>query len=194
LILSGANFIDKINKDRYWQLKRDCQPLSALLGASGSRHIHAEAYRACWLDRIESPEYLQYDIVIPGARHPLETLRRRHDLVVVTLRQRRDHLKAQLEQLGLRPFFAGVLCASPTAADGWETKQRLIRESGFLSEDALIVGDTEMDIRAGKSLGITKVAVLSGIRSQEHLVRECQDVIVEDIRALPQVLDTIIKE
>ena len=43
---------------------------------------------------------------------------------------------------------------------------------------------------AGKSLGIKTVAVLSGIRNRERLAEEHPDFIVEDIRALPQIMNT----
>jgi phosphoglycolate phosphatase len=52
----------------------------------------------------------------------------------------------------------------------------------------LIVGDTEIDIRTGKALGLKTVALLSGIRSHERLAEEHPDCIVEDINALPQLV------
>jgi phosphoglycolate phosphatase len=66
-------------------------------------------------------------------------------------------------------------------------KAGLLRESGWLRPGALIVGDTEVDIRAGKAVGIKTVAVTSGIRSRAALEAEGPDVIVDDIRALANV-------
>jgi len=176
-----------MDKTTYWHLKRDHRPLPALLTMTGGPTSEV-AYRAQWFQKIEALEYLQYDTVIPGAKEQLEWLRQGHFLILVTLRQRREHLEVQLKKLKLHRFFAAVFSANPTLAEGWKAKQRLISESQFLSGDALIVGDTEIDIRAGKSLGLTTVAVLSGIRNRERLAAEGPDLIVEDINALPHIV------
>jgi phosphoglycolate phosphatase len=175
-----------MDKGTYWHLKRDRQSLSILLGMTGG-HISEEAYRAQWFHMIELPEYLQYDTIISGAREQLERLGQCHTLVLVTLRRQPDHLEAQLKQLQLSPFFAAVLSADSTVTDGLETKKRLIRASGFLTKGALVVGDTEIDIRTGKALGLKTVAVLSGIRNRNRLAEERPDCIVENINTLPQL-------
>jgi phosphoglycolate phosphatase-like HAD superfamily hydrolase len=177
------------DKAAYWERKRDRQPLPALLASGGNGHIPAADYLAQWLSRIELPAYLECDAVFPGALEQLARLGRSHRLVLVTLRQRPDHLAGELERLQLRAFFGAVLSASPTVAQGWETKQRLMGQSGFLTKTAWIVGDTEIDIRAGKGLGLTTVAVLSGIRNRAHLARERPDFLVKDIGELSQVLE-----
>lgn len=179
---------ESIDKKKYWYLKRDCQPLSALLAMVGNP-MSEETYRTHWLDKIELMRYLRHDRVIRGAREQLKELRKRHILILVTLRQRRDHLSAQLKKLSLRPVFAAVLSASPVGGDGSHVKQRLIGESKYLNGESLIVGDTEIDIRAGKRLGIRTVAVLSGIRNHNRLAEEDPDCIVENISALSDLVE-----
>ena len=176
-----------MDKETYWHLKRDRQPLSALLAMIGC-NASQQIYRIQWVRRIELLKFLQYDTVIQGAREQLERLRQHYTLVLVTLRQRRDPLEVQLEKLSLRPFFAAVLSSNPTTNDGCQTKKHLIAQSEFLNRDSLIVGDTEIDIRAGKELGLTTVAVLSGIRNRERLARERPDFIIEEINTLPQIM------
>lgn len=178
---------ERIDKRKYWHLKRDRQSLSALLDWTEITKSE-ETYRAQWLHKIELMKYLQYDTVIHGSKEQLKSLRQRHTLILVTLRQHRDHLDIQLKRFLIRSLFTSVLSASPTAADGWETKQRLIAESGFFTRDALVVGDTEVDIRAGRELGLMTVAVQNGIRNRERLAEEHPDFIIEDINALPQIL------
>jgi phosphoglycolate phosphatase-like HAD superfamily hydrolase len=182
----------RMDKATYWVLKRNRQPLPVLLAMTGNCTTE-ETYRKHWFHKIELLEYLRYDTVIQGAREQLERLRQRHTLILVTLRQRRDHLGIQLEQLSLGPCFATVLSASPTADEGSKTKQHLIAESGFLSGDALIIGDTEIDIRAGKELGLTTVAVSSGVRSRERLAEEGPDFIIGDINAFAQMMRARLK-
>jgi phosphoglycolate phosphatase-like HAD superfamily hydrolase len=52
----------------------------------------------------------------------------------------------------------------------------------------LIVGDTEVDIRAGKAVRIKTVAVLSGIRDRAALEAEAPDAIVSDLHGLEDVI------
>jgi phosphoglycolate phosphatase len=177
----GGQTLDKAS---YWGLKRERQPLRALLGENGSSQIDEEAFRREWMLKIESPAYLQYDSVIAGAREQLQRLKQARQLVLVTLRQRRECLDAQLQRLNLRGYFAAVLSTPAPATREWEAKQGLIDQSGFRCADALFVGDTEVDVRAGKAVGAKTVAVLSGLRSYQSLAAERPDVIVDDIGAL----------
>jgi phosphoglycolate phosphatase len=181
-----------MDKETYWHLKRDRQPLFALLARLGnptSEHV----YRTHWFHKIELKRYLRDDRVIGGAREQLKELGKRHTLILVTLRQRRDHLISQLRELTLRPFFTAVLSASPAGADGTKVKQCLIAESGYLNGYSLIVGDTEIDVRAGKALGVPTVAVLSGIRNRNRLAEEGPDWIVEDICSLQDLVGYQVK-
>lgn len=181
---SGGKVIDKAT---YWRMKRNRQSLSVLLSMTGSR-ISQEAYRVQWLYNIESLDYLQYDTLIPGAREELERLCKCYTLILVTLRQRRENLLIQLKELCLDPFFTAVISTDGVLTNAWNTKQRLICESGFVNEPSLVVGDSEGDIRAGKALGLKTVAVLSGIRNHESLAEERPDFILENLNGLAQLV------
>lgn len=178
---------ERVDKMTYWHLKRDRQPLSALLALTGCQ-ASEEVFWTRWLHKIELLESLRYDTVIHGAREQLEKLKQHHTLILVTLRQRRANLGKQLDYLNIDHYFTAVLSTNPCGVNGWETKQRLIAESGFPVGNALIVGDTEIDIRAGRALGLKTVAVLSGIRNRERLAEERPDFIVGDMNALSQII------
>ena len=51
-----------------------------------------------------------------------------------------------------------------------------------------MVGDTEADIGAGRLVGLHTAGVLCGIRDREHLAAARPDALLDDIRALPQVV------
>jgi phosphoglycolate phosphatase len=176
-----------MDKETYWQFKRDRRPLSTLLGMIGF-NASEQIYRMQWVRKIELLKYLQHDTVIHGAREQLEKLKQHHTLILVTLRQRPANLGRQLEYLKIDHYFTAILSTNPCGVNGWETKKQLIAESGFPVENALIVGDTEIDIRAGKALGLKTVAVLSGIRNRERLAEEHPDFIVGGMNALSQII------
>jgi phosphoglycolate phosphatase len=176
-----------IDRSAFWEMKRDRRPARELLEASGFEAADEAAYRRGWLERVESSDFLGLDTPIDGAVEALESLRRRGPLVLVTLRQRPDHLALELERLGLRPFFDEVLTASPRGEEGWRVKADLL-SAGGARPGLTIVGDTEVDIRAGKALGLRTVAVTSGIRNRALLEAEGPDQVLESLRDFARTL------
>jgi phosphoglycolate phosphatase-like HAD superfamily hydrolase len=91
-------------------------------------------------------------------------------------------LLSQLDALGLRAFFDEILTAEPRGGASWRAKVDLIEASRRARPGLTILGDTEVDIRAGKALGMWTVAVTSGIRSRASLEAEHPDQIVDSLR------------
>jgi phosphoglycolate phosphatase len=179
--------LKSIDKPTFWNRKRSRRPLSSLLADSGATFDEG-AYSKLWLENIESDDYLPYDQVHDGVIPLLRDLGREHTQVLVTLRQRGDAVRAQLSKLALNSCFRAILTAAPSSHDSWCVKRNLIESSGLSDETSWIVGDTEVDILAGKSLGLTTVAVLSGIRNEELLKQLTPDFILPGMLELPKVL------
>jgi phosphoglycolate phosphatase len=180
----GVKYADK---PTFWNCKRDRRGLSSLLAESGVS-LDEDAYSRFWLETIESDEYLVYDRILDGVGALLEDLGRDHSLVLVTLRRRGGAVQDQIRKLGLRRFFSVVLTAPPTPQDSWRVKRSLIESSGLVNASSWVVGDTEVDVLAGKSLGLTTVAVLSGIRNERCLRQLAPDFILSSITELPKLL------
>jgi phosphoglycolate phosphatase len=163
--------VPRVDASAYWQLKRSRTPTAAILQAS---EVAAESdeYLRRWVERVEAEDLLARDRVFPGAAETLQRLSNRHPLLLVTLRQYPERVRQQLAQLDLLGFFAEVLVGTPTTGASWDVKRDLIRSSPFFASNALVVGDTEVDIRAGKALGLRTIAVLSGIRDEITLAGE----------------------
>jgi phosphoglycolate phosphatase-like HAD superfamily hydrolase len=185
-ILAGFG-LNSIDKQTYWNSKRDRQPVRALL-VEGGVSLDEDAYRMLWLETIESDEYLVSDRIFEGATEVLQELAREHSLVLVTLRRRELAVQDQIRNLGLERFFTAVLTAPPTSRDSWRVKRNLVDSSGLVDALSWIAGDTEVDVLAGKSLGLTTAAVLSGIRNERHLRALAPDFILPSIIDLPNVL------
>ena len=56
--------------------------------------------------------------------------------------------------------------------------------------ECVVIGDSVVDIKAGKLAGAKTVAVLSGIYTREELEPEKPDLIIENINEFPKFLDT----
>ena len=185
----GAIGAARLDKAAYWRLKREAAPLAEVLRRSGCAASDVAPYRRQWRERIETAAYLRTDVVIAGAVEALRALMPRHPLVLVTLRQRADGLQRQLKALALTALFAEVLVAPPPPTAAWRTKKMLIRASRVFAWNAVVVGDTEVDIRAGKALGVTTVGVLSGIRSRARLAAEAPDHLLASLETLGAVME-----
>ena len=96
----------------------------------------------------------------------------------------------QLEGFDLAKYFGAVVTASETIKPkpSPEALIKCSRELRVETCECAAVGDSVMDIRAGRDAGMVTVAVLSGIFSHEELERENPDLILKNVRELPNFL------
>jgi phosphoglycolate phosphatase len=59
---------------------------------------------------------------------------------------------------------------------------------GVKIQHCAIVGDSIVDIQAGKSAGAKTIAVLSGLFNREELKKQKPNLIIKDINSLPDWL------
>ena len=173
--------VPPIPKTEYWACKRRSIPEEAILQLSGITGW-AEEYHRLRQSRIETSEYLRFDSVWPGVREMLHDLSLQNSLVLVTFRHSPRALEWELKSLGLLPVFREVLfvSAAENVEDRAELKVTIVRERfGATPFSGWFVGDTETDIRAGRSLGLRTAAVTFGIRTVEHLLSQAPDILIQ---------------
>ena len=122
----------------------------------------------------------------------LNTLSKKAKLALITMRfVPRTAVIEELEQFGLAKYFVYVVTALDTVMPK-PSPEALIKTVEALDVnmcDCVIVGDSVIDVRAGKSAGAMTVAVLSGLFSRAELVKEHPDLILENVSELPLFLD-----
>lgn len=126
---------------------------------------------------------------VPGALEALGLLSSRYRLAVVTARDRRSAL-AFLEQTGLRARLACIATARTCSRTKphpapllWASEQM-----GLPPRLCLMVGDTTVDIRAGRAAGTQTAGVLCGFGERPELERAGADLILPSTADLPAVL------
>jgi N-acetyl-D-muramate 6-phosphate phosphatase len=127
--------------------------------------------------------------LIEGVRSGLETLCQRYPLSVVSARDRKSTL-AFLEQFALVDMFSAVATAQ-TCRYTKPFPDPVIwaaAEMGVPPENCLMVGDTTVDIRAGKAAGAQTVGVLCGFGQEAELRRAGADLILPSTADLARVL------
>jgi phosphoglycolate phosphatase-like HAD superfamily hydrolase len=176
----------------YWQRKRAACPEESILAELGVSDRSSYVRRRLAL--IETPEYLAHDRAWPWAHSVLSGLGAAGPLVLVTARTRRTLLLEQLDQLGLTAFFHKIL-SIPAGKHVGAQKAALIGDyldrHGLSAKGSWMVGDTEADVLAGRIAGLRTAAVLSGIRNRELLERAEPEFLLDDIRELPLIAETL---
>jgi phosphoglycolate phosphatase len=172
--------IRPLSRAKYWSLKREATAPEEILSRSGAVHRGAE-FSQSFVDRIERREYLEKDTLFPNALQMLQGLACRHGLILATLRRSRPGLLWQLGRLQLLPLFQLVL--NEPNDRGWVAKAKLIARH-HPAEAGCLVGDTEADVLAARSLRLASCAVTWGLRSRRYLEQMQPDLVVEGFEEL----------
>jgi len=148
------------------------------------------------------PAYLNayYSAVIsksklfPNVRETLQTLWGQFSLALITLRYVvREQVIDELEHLGIKKYFHVVV----TALDVKKPKpfpDALLLASKKLDvpiNECAIVGDSPVDILAGKAAGAKTIAVLTGLFNRRELARQKPDLIIKKINIVPNFLQKV---
>lgn len=172
-----------LTKQVYWELKRAKAAWPDILIKSKLTPDVMDDFLAEFIKRIEDPAYLQLDKLLPDSKRVLQGLRKSYELFLVSLRRNENNLCEEVRSLGLGGYFTKILSAH-SETDGSDKKTELIKNELVPGQRAFIVGDTEADIKAGKLLGQTTVAVLSGIRDKAFLAKLDPDFIIPSVADL----------
>lgn len=139
-----------------------------------------------WKRRRARPDYYQ---VVPDVRSAVEKLASRYPLAVISVRGQAS-TQHFLQHTGLDGFFQHV-ASGQTAQRSKPMPHQvywLAEKLGIRPDECLIVGDTTLDIRAGKAAGAQTVGVLSGFGKEAELKSAGADLILQSVAELPEAL------
>ncbi len=142
-----------------------------------------------WLVRQEKMKTRPFQL-IPGTWEMLETLSQHYLLAIVSARDTRTTMQF-LHQFTLAQYFTCIATAQTCEHTKpypdpilWAAK-----EMDVPSEACLMVGDTSVDMRAGKAAGAQTVGVLCGFGEEAELRKDGADMILSLTADLVQVLE-----
>jgi len=134
---------------------------------------------------------LDKSIPFPNVPQTLKTLSTKFSLALITMRfVSKEKLIKELKRLGFLENFKAVI----SALDVTSTKpspEALLKCTEHLNVSACncaVVGDSIVDVQAGKHAGAKTVAVLSGLFRREELEKQQPDVIIENFSEISSVL------
>jgi len=178
----------KLSRKDFWELKKKKTPWPKIFKKAGLK-IKKDDFLKFWLWCIEGRIYLVLDKIHPNVKRRLSSLSKKNSLYLISFRQSEKNLFWQLKKLGIDKYFKKIIHCPHTSGKPWQEKVKLIRKNLKPKEKALIIGDTEVDIRAAKIVGIKSVGVTSGIRTKELLRREKPDFLVSNIGNIHKVIN-----
>ena len=165
-------------------------PANAIYQFLDHLHLDDEAVRlASLLARRKSRRKPHHFLPVPGVVEMLERVKLQFPIAVVSARDA-DTTRAFLEQFDLlRHFYA--IATSQTCVHTKPFPHPILwaaEKMGVLPENCLMVGDTTVDIKAGKAAGAQTVGVLCGFGSEDELRRAGADLILPGTAALLDIL------
>jgi len=129
--------------------------------------------------------------LIPNVSATLENLSSKTRLALITMRHvPKQAIIKELECFGISKYFAHVVTALDTSKPKPSPEALIACVKALDVEicECLIAGDSVNDVRAGKAAGARTVALLSGLFQCEELSKECPDLILNDVNALPKFI------
>jgi HAD superfamily hydrolase (TIGR01509 family) len=164
-------------------------PGNALLGLADRLGIDDEMLAVVhWLNRHRRRTDKRF-LLVPGVDEMLKRLHGRYPLAVVSARDEHGTL-AFLERFGLLAFFDVVVTGLSTERTKPYPEPVLLaaRRMGVPPEACVMIGDTTVDIRAGKAAGAQTVGVLCGFGEEAELRRMGADLILQHTAQLIEML------
>lgn len=154
------------------------------LSASQKERLFEE-YIRCY------PDFTQHARIMPGAREVLEEAKSRKLRLALVTTENRESASGLLKTFGLLDFFEAIVGFEDTKHHK-PSAQPILKAVSLIKLrpcEVLVVGDTELDVIAGKGAGATTVVVLTGVTPIERIRQEGPDFIIRGLWELPRIMD-----
>lgn len=148
---------------------------------------------------LEDPMYLSFDTLYSGTEEVLQKLSRSYPLHIITIRKKRKFLLEQMKNLNIIQYFSSINTPFKfnNSDNAISLKKKVIRHAlrnAQIKSNAVIVGDTEADIIAGRQLNLTTIAVTDRMRTKKIIESLHADFIISRVTSLNRIIKKIDKE
>ncbi len=164
-------------------------PGNALLGFADKVGVDDEMGAVIdWMSRHQT-HTLQKFMLIPGVDEMLAALKGHYPMAVVSARHEKSTMRF-LEQFDLVHYFDAIVTglSAPRTKPFPDPVLLASEKMGVKAGECLMIGDTTVDIRAGKAAGAQTVGVLCGFGEEQELLDMGADLIIS---TTPQVTDVL---
>jgi HAD superfamily hydrolase (TIGR01549 family) len=165
-------------------------PGNALLGFADRIGIDDEMVAFIdWLYRHRKDPLKKY-LIVPGVEEMLKRIQGRYPMAVVSARDEKSTMRF-LKQFDLQKYFDPVVTGLSAAHTKPYPDPILLaaRKMGVRPQECLMIGDTTVDMRAGKAAGAQTVGVLCGFGEEPELRQLGADLILKTTGDLTSVFE-----
>ena len=163
-------------------------PGNALLGFADTIGIDDEMMALIdWMNR-HRKHTLKKFLLVPGVDEMLALMQGRYPMAIVTARDEKSTMRF-LDQFDLCKYFDFIITGL-TAARTKPYPDPIVlaaQKMAVSPQECLMIGDTTVDMRAGKTAGAQTVGVLCGFGEEPELKRLGADFILKSTSDLPQL-------
>jgi phosphoglycolate phosphatase-like HAD superfamily hydrolase len=167
-------------------------PGNALLGLADTLGIDDEMVAVIdWMARHRRQPSKSF-LLVEGVDHMLAEFKGKYPMSIVSARDEKGTMRF-LEQFNLVQYFDSIV----TGLSAHHTKPYpdpvvlAAKKMGVKPVECLMIGDTTVDMRAGKSAGAQTVGVLCGFGEEEELIRLGADLILNNTGELTTILSAM---
>ncbi|MGE5374456.1 MAG: HAD family hydrolase [Bacteroidota bacterium] len=165
-------------------------PGNALLGYAD--RIGLDDEMGAFIDRFSRarPNTTQKFLLIPGVDEMLAALKGRYPMAIVSARHEKSTMRF-LEQFDLVKYFDAIITglSAPHTKPFPDPIFLAAQRMGVKPHECLMIGDTTVDMRAGKSAGAQTVGVLCGFGEEKELLDMGADLILSNTHQLMDILN-----
>jgi HAD superfamily hydrolase (TIGR01549 family) len=165
-------------------------PGNALLGFADRIGIDDEMTAFIdWINRNRKRSMKKF-LLVPGVDEMLAGLKGRYPMAVVSAREEKSTLRF-LEQFDLCKYFDALVTglSAPHTKPYPDPILLAAQKMGVHPAQCLMIGDTTVDIRAGKAAGAQAVGVLCGFGEEPELRQLGADLILQNTSDLTEVFN-----
>lgn len=196
-------YLQPLSKQRFWDMKQNRVADIEIATRSGLPEDLFPTFMQQVERIVNHPSLLRWDSIQPTARAAMEHVRQcGFRLVLVTLRHPRQ-VENFLQSQGLAHLVDEVYGAADVNAahaNRVEQKCELLEraiaqqeDQGHFTQDSWMIGDTEADIIAGQTFGLSTAALSCGVRSENYLQRLAPSRLYDSLLgAARNVIDTAV--
>lgn len=129
--------------------------------------------------------------LLPEVKEVLEILKAKGFRLAIFTYNNSQATEIALKKNGVIDFFDVVLARDrvPRPKPNPEHLNAVLQGLRIKPSEAIVVGDSEMDIMPCKALGVKVVGITTGIRTEEELANHGPDFIIRGLKELPELIE-----
>ena len=135
-------------------------------------------------------EFIQYSHLYPDVVETFDALKEMGIKISMLTTKGQDQTDKILKHFNLAHYFDYVMGRRPGIGHKPSPEPLFIicKELNILPKESIMVGDSELDVKCGKSAGAKTAAVTYGYRQKSSLIPEEPDFIIDNLISLKYIL------